>query len=1588
MRLTINLFSALLLSLFYIVCARAEGMNGTRNSRPAPFNCPDLDQQITIPRPDPFIFEAGKPLSISPQSTLLPSNPENNRPIRPVSYAGASHLVSAGYLNRLDPCDNPVSNWNRRAPVGPSPHRDDPGPDWIQYDDGRVRRAWIGMRNYWSRTRFTPTDPFVLIGVRFMPGNPGPNNSPCWVKVYRENQQNFDLQELVWETEIEQLRQWVDGGNNWHWVEIPEDERIGFAADEHFSIVVGPAPAVGDNPADPQEGDGWWMMADEATQEERSFFFEGGEQPSMNHRDWGEPYDADIMLRANGDYQVENRVLHVPRDFETIQEAIDNAIGGDTVLVADGIYRENINFSGKNIVVASHYILEGVEDFIFFTIIDGNDRGSVVTFPGNEDENARLIGFTIQNGSGNFEQEARFGGGILCQRSDPTLEHLFIRENDATQGGGIYCERSNPTIRNCTIINNVATFGGGLMCYLNSSPTVTGCTIDGNESDVGGGITLADRSDPTFTDCVITNNTGGERAGGVYLQDDSRPLFIGSNISNNSSNGNAGGIYCFDGCSPEIRNCTFTANEGDRGGAVHCRNGADPFILGCNFTANVGESGVGIYAENCSPTIDSCLFDENEGNFGGGIVCILQSNSEITNCVFTEAVVQETAGGIYIGQESNPTIDNCRFEGNRANLAGAIACFQSSDATIVDCEILDNHADLAGGIYAAGSDPTITTCVITENRAVQGGGGFVFNDQAQPILTECTITDNVSQDRGGGGYGQVAAIPVFNECVFTGNTAEGRGGAYYGLAAGAIMNNCILRRNSSEEYGGGLAFERGEPEITDCIINVNESLFGGGVFLQTSDAVLTRCTIDSNHAVDAAGGIFLYSAENAQIINCMVNLNTAGERGGGILGQDTESIITGCTVIGNRSADGAGVYLQTGSTANFTSCRIEENVAEDATAGVYVWGSDATFSECTIVDNEAGRVIGGILISECAVVFRECEISGNVSRSAGGVFIQSEATPTIEHCYIRENIADYGGGFYITLDSEPVIDYCLIVDNAARMTGGAVYHRLSSPQFINCTIASNDAAAVGGIFGMENSNPTLLNTIVWGNDDDEIHFYREEEENSLLVEFSDIQGGEDDIDDNDNCEITWGEGNIDEDPEFVDFRDGDYHLQEDSPCIDAGDPDSPEDPDGTDADMGSLYYHQGPGLAYEPERFDFGTLEIGEEAEQFLILRSVGDERLTIFEITIDSEHFEVDFEDEFDIVPGREEEISIVFAPQARGEFLEELIILSDDPFNEEVIIDLLGVGFSFNPPEVANPIEDQVLEEDFEEFVVADLNVVFIDQDNDELEFTVESDNDNLIADLGGDDLLWLEVESNWHGHATIWLTADDGIEAPRRDDVVEDVFEVTVTPVNDRSTEFELLTPENFTRNGDYPEVMFTWQESFDPVEDSTLTYSLNLAFGDIDIVYRDIETTFYTVLRDTMSLNPNESTDVLWFVHAHDGVDSVRSMRSFIVTLEPLSVARSRGLLPTEVALRAAFPNPFNNGAVIPYEIPARSKVQLMLYDQQSRLVNTLVNREMQPGYYRSYWNGLDYRGARVPAGLYIYVLQTPEGTLANRLVLLR
>jgi len=230
------------------------------------------------------------------------------------------------------------------------------------------------------------------------------------------------------------------------------------------------------------------------------------------------------------------QIINIPEDFSTIQAGIDAAGDGDTVLVAEDTYYENINFKGKAITVASLFILGGDTSHISKTIIDGSqpthpDTASVVLMISGEDSTSVLTGFTITGGSGtNLWNNLRGGGAICCIDGGGKIESNVITGNEVNTtdrmayAPGIICvvdSNRNLVIRSNTIQNNssqansyIAHYGGIGLVAFNDGGTML---IEGNlivsntvESTVdlahGAGIGISIAMPSTPYEIIIRNN--------------------------------------------------------------------------------------------------------------------------------------------------------------------------------------------------------------------------------------------------------------------------------------------------------------------------------------------------------------------------------------------------------------------------------------------------------------------------------------------------------------------------------------------------------------------------------------------------------------------------------------------------------------------------------------------------------------------------------------------------------------------------------------------------------------------------------------------------------------------------------------------------------------------------------------------------------------------------------------------------------------------------------------------------------------------------------------------------------------------------
>lgn len=281
------------------------------------------------------------------------------------------------------------------------------------------------------------------------------------------------------------------------------------------------------------------------------------------------------------------------------------------------------------------------------------------------------------------------------------------------------------------------------------------------------------------------------------------------------------------------------------------------------------------------------------------------------------------------------------------------------------------------------------------------------------------------------------------------------------------------------------------------------------------------------------------------------------------------AILDGFTIAGGNnltifhrdgpSAGGPGAYLQ-GASPTLINCHFQGNctISGDG-GGLFCYdGSEPLVSGCTFGDNSG--------------------IQG------GGVCTDYMSNATIVNCLFRNNRALHGSALCSEF-SGPLVSNCVFSGNRARGGGGALCFSLSNSATIaNCTFHWNHAEYQGGaIWSLPDARPStnrIVNCILWRNTPDEIVLSAQD----MLVSHCSVAGG-------------WpGEGNIDADPCFAVpgrwahvedvakdvapndsnavWVDGDYHLKSQagrwdpsgqswvsdvitSPCIDAGDPNSP-----------------------------------------------------------------------------------------------------------------------------------------------------------------------------------------------------------------------------------------------------------------------------------------------------------------------------------------------------------------------------------------------------------------------------------------------
>jgi hypothetical protein len=140
-----------------------------------------------------------------------------------------------------------------------------------------------------------------------------------------------------------------------------------------------------------------------------------------------------------------------------------------------------------------------------------------------------------------------------------------------------------------------------------------------------------------------------------------------------------------------------------------------------------------------------------------------------------------------------------------------------------------------------------------------------------------------------------------------------------------------------------------------------------------------------------------------------------------------------------------------------------------------------------------------------------------------------------------------------------------------------------------------------------------------------------------------------------------------------------FFLSDSSPCIDAGDPDSPLDPDSTIADIGPFFFSQ-PNIAVSVDSFSFAETPVGSTDTLFFSIRNRGDQReLRYF---IDEESMNLAFSaldwlgDTMTVAAGESVQLGLMFRPDSAREYFDTLRIHSNDRDEGVISIPVRGVA------------------------------------------------------------------------------------------------------------------------------------------------------------------------------------------------------------------------------------------------------------------------------------------------------------------------
>jgi hypothetical protein len=249
----------------------------------------------------------------------------------------------------------------------------------------------------------------------------------------------------------------------------------------------------------------------------------------------------------------------LPGEIENIQDAVDAAPEGGTLVLNAGTYYGNI-------VIQKSLTMIGAGPGL--TFINGNTgihekEGGVINiskpFPhAAYAPNVTLVGITIIDGTANY------GGGIFNGGGNLSLSGITVKNCTATSAGGIYNQYGTVNMADSSVSGNTAKSGGGAENDEGTFIMNTGSSISENMAGLGGGMANLQGTVIMNGGSSISNNTATYYGGGIYCYYYSTITLNGGSITGNTAeNGTGGGIYIDSSSTINQEGGTVSGNHPD-----------------------------------------------------------------------------------------------------------------------------------------------------------------------------------------------------------------------------------------------------------------------------------------------------------------------------------------------------------------------------------------------------------------------------------------------------------------------------------------------------------------------------------------------------------------------------------------------------------------------------------------------------------------------------------------------------------------------------------------------------------------------------------------------------------------------------------------------------------------------------------------------------------------------------------------------------------------------------------------------------------------------------------------------------------------